>query len=712
MRGGRAFDGIVRLCIASAALLAVLVVQPAQLALASVPYTSYTYDFWGGAMLAPAAYTPSLVIDGEQCGSGAWNNPQDIAVGPDDLIYVADTGNNRIVCLDSDFRLVRILSGIPTDDGLDRFSSPGGIFVTPEGHLYVADTGKARIAEFDEQGNYVRSIGAPQSDVEGVIPEGFRYRPRRVVVDSVGRVFVIAQDVYEGFIEFNQDGLFVGYMGAPRVTPSVADLFWSRLATREQRARQIQFIPTEFSSADVDEKGFIYTVNQGPATDRTIKRLNPSGEDVLVRAGLQPPVGDIVSTNKSVFVDILAQGYGIYSVLDRQRGRVFTYEANGNLLYVFGGKGERKGQFTNPVALDMVEGKILVLDSELRRVTVFEPTRYAQLILTGLAYYNMGRFDESAQVWKRVLQINSNYTMAHSGIGRALLQQGQYLDAMQSFRLAANRGDYSKAYSLYRQEIVTRYFGLFMSVILALLVGVWAVRRFVVSRIVARRPRQRGCQDVQRSGFRHQVGLILSDLRFALYVIVHPFDGFSALKHEHKGRVPAAVILLLLATGSYVFMCQYTGFVFNLRDVTKVNIVIEAVSLLVPFFLWCGVNWALTTIADGKGTFVDIFVTSAYALTPIVLVLVPMTVISNFMIAEEATFYYMITGAGVAWALALIFFGTMTVHEYEFGKQLYAVTASIAGVGAVLFIGLVFFAVIDRIISFASDVYMEIVFRQ
>lgn len=42
---------------------------------------------------------------------------------------------------------------------------------------------------------------------------------------------------------------------------------------------------------------------------------------------------------------------GMYSVLDSKRGRVFTYDSQGNLLYIFGGRGDQKGQFNQPCAL-------------------------------------------------------------------------------------------------------------------------------------------------------------------------------------------------------------------------------------------------------------------------------------------------------------------------------------------------------------------------
>ena len=62
---------------------------------------------------------------------------------------------------------------------------------------------------------------------------------------------------------------------------------------------------------------------------------------------------------------------GMYSVLDSKRGRVFTYDSQGNLLYIFGGRGDQKGQFNQPCALIYNGDEILVADRSRNSVQVF-----------------------------------------------------------------------------------------------------------------------------------------------------------------------------------------------------------------------------------------------------------------------------------------------------------------------------------------------------
>ncbi len=84
-----------------------------------------------------------------------------------------------------------------------------------------------------------------------------------------------------------------------------------------------------------------------------VKLLNPKGEDLLRRIGFHPPIGDVQFPDRwstasqrgsSLLADVVVHDLGVYSVLDSNRGRVFTYDSNGNLLYVFGYRGTDHGQ--------------------------------------------------------------------------------------------------------------------------------------------------------------------------------------------------------------------------------------------------------------------------------------------------------------------------------------------------------------------------------
>lgn len=697
-------------------LLALALALGASTAASCAPLPSYTFDFYGSPLPAAQAYTVETVIDAFSLGIGSLREPRDLAVSKSGEIFVADTGNNRILRLDSSFKLIQVIDGFTAEGVWHSFSSPVSLYVTERDRLYIADRDNARLVELTTAGNFVRIIGPPQTDLKGVLPEDFNYRPFKVAVDQGGRIYVLADGIYEGLIEFDVDGNFRGYLGAPLVRPTILERFWAQIATREQRSRMALFLPTEYSAVDLDERGFLYVTEHNQ-----IRRLNPSGTDVLRRNGFFEPIGDVPAAEEytlsetiraSSFVDIVARENGLYSVLDRQRGRVFTYESEGHLLYVFGGLGTTRDTLRVPAALDVLGDKILVADRGGGRILVFGPTLYGQLIHAAIDHYQKGDYDRSAELWAEVLEHNFNLDMAYTGIGTALLRQDRFGEAMSNFRLGNNRPQYSTAFGLYRREVMAQSFGKVMAGLfaLALAIVVWVRLR---PRLQSAQPLGEEIGEVAAARFVpvRRPQSFWTSLAYAKHVIFHPFDGFWDLKHEKRGTMGAALAILGMVALTYVVMRQYTGFIFNPRDLSQLNVVVEVISVLVPFFLWAVVNWALTTLMDGKGTLKDIIIATGYALAPFVLVNLPLTVISNYLTLQEGTFYYFTGIIGALWTAGLVFIGTMTIHDYDTGKNFWTCLLTIVGIGIVLFLGLLFVNVLNVVAGFVSSLYAELVLR-
>ena len=684
---------------------------------------------WGKPVLCPQAYLPDFVVDGVQLGIGPLKNPGDLFVSGRDSIYVLDSGNNRIVCLDGEWNVTAVIDRFVDQGQVQRFSNPSGIFVTESGSIYVADQGNSRVVELRSDGSLVRVIGAPRTDAEGVLSGNTPYQPMRVAVNPLGRIFVIARHMYEGLMQFSANGDFEGFVGAPRVQPSVADIFWRQIASVQQRERMTLILPAQYNSMDVDAKGFVLACEKN-----LIRRLSPTGIDLLRTSGLFPPQGDLIVSSDpdeipSLFVDIAARELGMYSVLDRTRGHVFTYDSNGNLLYTFGGIGYLLGQFRAPAAIDSMGDRLLVLDSQLGQITVFRPTEYARYIHAAMRAYNDGHYQLAEQMWREVLRLNANFDLAYTGIGKAYLRAGDYRSAMRMFRLSHDRSGYSEAFRMSRYEAIGRYLGPLLTVSVLGLVALYVFRAFglipkvkdFLRRRRAGEPRVDSSEQGQApvaSGTRQPWASPLRRLReigaglgYSLYVIFHPLDGFWSLKHERKASLASAICMLVSVVITYIVVRQYTGFLFNFSDSSKLNVVVEVLSVLVPFSLWCLVNWALTTLMDGKGTLGDIFTASAFALTPLVLINLPLVVISNLITLEEGAFYYLFLAVAVMWSVALLLLGTMTVHDYDLAKTLLTAVLTAVGMGSVLFIGLMGFSLVDAIAQLVRDLYVEIVLR-
>jgi DNA-binding beta-propeller fold protein YncE len=112
----------------------------------------------------------------------SFRRPLAVAAGAKDTIYVADTGNARVVQLDAGGRLILSWGGRGRAPG--RFVAPGGIAVDSAGHVFVSDRVLDRIQEFTSGGKLLALWGAGGSSL-GELSE-----PAGMTVDCQGDLLV------------------------------------------------------------------------------------------------------------------------------------------------------------------------------------------------------------------------------------------------------------------------------------------------------------------------------------------------------------------------------------------------------------------------------------------------------------------------------------------------------------------------------------------
>lgn len=428
----------------------------------NVPYQTYNYDYWDDIYYTPAAYIPDGNISGADLGTGVLTNPQDIFVADDGRVYIADTGNNRIIILKDDMTLEKIIDTFDNAGTPDTFKSPTGICVTENNEIYIADTENLRVVALKEDGSLLKIIQNPTSEV---LEEGFIFSPLKVSVDYADRVYVIAKNMFQGIMAFDENGNFTGFSGTIKVSISTYEKIWRRLSTKAQRQRQLQFIPTEFTGVDMAPDGFVYATNVDTDGQQSVRRLNPKGQDVIKKKKGETLSGDLYSAlggeyaGSSRIVDVVYRGNGIYSFVDYTRGRIFTYDDEGDLLYVFGGRGSQEGTFKSPAALEVKDDKILALDAYRGEILTFVATEYGKLINEAVSLRYDGDEASAVKVWQEVLKLDSNFELAYVGIGKSYLASGDNKKAMEYLKLGMDREYYSIAFKRYRDDILKENLG-------------------------------------------------------------------------------------------------------------------------------------------------------------------------------------------------------------------------------------------------------------
>nr|WIF88755.1 hypothetical protein QOL21_01635 [Acholeplasma laidlawii] len=351
-------------------------------------------------------------------------------------------------------------------------NAPMGLDVQHTG-VYIADTGNNRIVKLNHNFEVVNLF----TEVDDVTFETVDFIPVKITTDSTGRMYVVAREIYEGILELDTDGSFNRYTGVNPITLSPIDIFNRFWMSDAQIDKLPKFLPTSYTNVTMNSENFIYATSLPSKnnSDNMIQLINPKGVDVLIRNGYHVPKGDIqfvegmnnyVIDGPSRLVDIAVYQDGIYTVLDAKRSRLFTYDSEGSLLYVNGEAGQQLDKFSNGVALAYFGDNLLVLDKELRTVIVYEHTEFGSKVNQAIHHHENGEFELAAKLWEEVLVLNTNYEVAYNGIGKYHLRNGDYEKAMEYFQYGYDKYYYSRAYKSYRNELIKSNFGYIMLVVL------------------------------------------------------------------------------------------------------------------------------------------------------------------------------------------------------------------------------------------------------
>lgn len=216
---------------------------------------------------------------------------------------------------------------------------------------------------------------------------------------------------------------------------------------------------------------------------------------------------------------------------------------------------------------------------------------------------------------------------------------------------------------------------------------------------------------LKKREFNSQLKHYIATLKFALYCITHPLDGFWDLTHEKRGSMAAANTILILTLVARISKLQYTSFLFSKVYWPEVNIFLYLASILFPLTLWCVGNWGLTTLFDGKGKLSQIYMATCYAMAPYPLIQFPLIVLSNMVTVDEGSFYLVLSAISVIWAGGLILAAMMEIHEYKMSKTIFFTIATIFSMLVMVFIMLLFFSMISQGISYFVSLAREILFR-
>lgn len=727
MKKHRLFKGVSSRIVAFLLMLVLMMsifAMPASAeAIQKSPYDTYTYWTAPGTQWTVSStpmYEYKATIDAASLGVTAFKDPADVFTDAKGLIYIVDSGNGRVVVANPDYTLKTEIKNLSFKGEELDFTGAAGIFVTKDQVIYIADTEHARVIVTDLESKVSDVLTLPDEDV---IPANFNYRPAKIAVDAHGYTYILSDGSYYGALLYKPDGTFSGFFGSNSVEGSILGVFekiYEMIFVSEtQKMNAEKSLPYSFTDIAVDENNFIYTATGAVSTTISnagqLKKLSPGGTNVL-KNKTKTKVTSAENTNfsdTSVGIKYAkASGgyawrvsdvgsmdvdeYGYMYGLCKTYGHILIYDQECNQLGVFGGgtgTGTQSGVFTRPVSIHVndLNEDVLVVDSIGLSVTVFSETEYGALIKQAQDMTNKGDYVDAKPYWEKALSYDRNQQLAYRGMARAALIEEDYETTLEYAKLGYDQDTYATAFVYVRNDYLADNFLWIFGIAVVLIGGLIA---FLIY------------------SNKHELQLVKNVKVSTMFQCVfHPFEGAKQIRYYNNGSMRLATLLMVLYFLTTVILEMYEGFMYNLFDKSTYSAAFSLIRTFGIVLLWTVVNWAMSTLFQGKGKMKHVYIVTCYALLPQILNNILVTLLSNVLSPEEALVITAISFVCTALTAIMLCVGIMTVHEYGFFKFLVMAIIVVLAMLVAVFVILMMYVLIQQLVTFISTIYKEVTYR-
>jgi len=651
------------------------------MASAQIPYDTFFVDSRHGRMsVIQPIYVPKKIIDGNRMDMPL-SSPSDLFIAPDGKVYIVDTNNNRIVELDAEGNFLR---SIGDAEGSGRLNRPEGVFVDEDGMIYVANTGDRTVVTFGSDGNPISVYGKPESNL---LYDDYFFQPSKLVVDRRGIMYIVVKDTYQGLFRMNQAGEFTGFFGANKAKLTYLDRLKRMILSREQLEREVAIRPNAVANVTISDDGFLFVTSSGNKSDGQIRKLNAGGVDAFQNLKYDENL-----------VDLAVDSQGFLYTISRRFGEVGIYDPTGTPMIYFGmgsTTARQQGVVSYPTSI-AVSGtnEVWVVDGAQNVVHVFERTSFGETFLKANELFFKGEYEASKPHWEEVAAQNGMMDIAFTGLGKHAFYEGDYDTALALFLEARDPDGYSDAFWYVRYEWIRRYFSwVFFGAIFA----IWGVylllrrRKFVLSG-------RTWHPLLMRTG---------SELRDAIYVMFHPYDGFYRLK-ERRISWFAVIFIVAAAVAVNLYSIFGSSIIVYPYNLAWVNIPLSIGTLLVPWITWALANYLVSTVKGGEGRFREVVQGSTFAMVPYIVLMVPATWLSNLIVTEEWVVYDLLTQVMWVWIAFLFFVMTQVTHNFDFGETIKNIVITAFTIAIIWIFLAIIIALSINLYDFLIQIYREV----
>ena len=166
---------------------------------------------------------------------------------------------------------------------------------------------------------------------------------------------------------------------------------------------------------------------------------------------------------------------------------------------------------------------------------------------------------------------------------------------------------------------------------------------------------------------------------------------------------------MMIVTLIIVETCS--GFIVNKNNPKDFDLLLTISLVIFPVIVGVAANWCMTTLFDGKGNMKEIFMVICYSFFPYVWLALIGTIVSNFIIQDEAVYVTVLNTLGIVFVCYMMFMGLMVIHEFGLFQNLIMIIFTVVAIAIILFIMMLFLTLIQQVTGWISAIYNELKMR-
>lgn len=650
----------------------------------SVPYETTTVGPEGVLVATQPAYVPSSMISLPGTSYGSLLNPEDMALDRDNkLLYIADTGNKRIVVTDYNGNVVKIF-------GSEELAQPTGIALDSQ-RIYVCDKINKLVYIYNKSDySVIGTIDKPDNPLVGANTD---FVPTKIAVDGRENLYIVSEGSVSGLMQVNLNGDFIGYIGSNETEVSFLSILQNLFFSADQKNAFLK-TPRSPTGVTIDRRGLVYTVTNN-ATSATVKKLNTLGNSIM------SPSQNFAETCAAC----IDASENIYTV--QTNGYITIFDSEGNMLFRFGGsRDERFGSLSNPSAVQVLDdGRVMVLDKNYAMVVVYTRTEFAKLVFKAVDFYKDGLYLAGEESWNEVLQHNSGFILAYKALARANMKKENYDLALAQFKYAEDKGGYSEAFWQIRNEWLEN------NLVWVIVVGLCLLAVVLVLKVINK-----------KTTWLAPVGRKLSAIKNFHVKNVYPLrelmhtrrfckatgEAVYEVKYHNAASVWIALLLYVWLIVLQILSVYTKGYLFNSVSVYNTNGWNTVLIIAVSFLLLVLCNYFVSTVSDGEGKLKHCFVSFIYALSPYLIMALPVFLITNVLTYNESIVYYILEVVMYGWSAVCLFLAIMELHDYTVWQAIKNVFLTLFAFLMVILFVIVLRMLIIQLFGYIGAVFEEV----